>query len=179
MTYKIINPLTGEVTPCSALSMSRKLYPNTILAEYGAGGVLLNSYQVSGVDMQCLSVHFGANADNYTYSVQRRADAAGFAAYNAIKRAPDAPATALRAAADAALVHFNALAAVYVKTHVSGEDAPYAYSAAHRNLSAANAAYAAYVAGVSRKSKAAEYERQGEFILEYLRAPGRVDIRFV
>jgi hypothetical protein len=172
MTYKIINTLTGDVTPCSALSMSRKLQPNTTLAEYGARGVLLNSYPISGVDLQCLSVHFGAaaDADAYTYSVRRAADAAATAADAALAAAPDALATALAAAADAAYVHYSAVHAVYVKTHVSGEDAAYVlYSAAVDALLLANAHYAHYIKGVTRRSKADEYARQGKFILEYLR----------
>ena len=190
MTYKIIDTTTGKITNCSLLSMSRKLQPNTILAEYSARGVLLNSYPISGVDMQCLSAHFAPGAATYNFAVvlavRRAADAAERAAATdpavaAYERAADAHIDAAAviaiAAADAkSAVYAAAAAATYATyaevaaTYPATAAARAAYAAADAAWQGACAARSTYTNRLISKSKSAEYTRQGRFILDYLRA---------
>ena len=190
MTYKIIDTTTGTITNCSLLSMSRKLEPNTILAEYNARGVLLTSYPISSVDIRRISVYFDPNAAYFSYAVERAVRAVARAAETdpavvAYKRAEDAANAAARAANAAAAAKSTAYAvyradyaanAATAATCAARHAAYAAYAAAHAANVAADAAWrdaraarSAYTDRLISKSKAAEYKRQGQFIMEYLR----------
>jgi len=76
----------------------------------------------------------------------------------------------LRAAADAAYAAYAAADAAAAAADAAYAAAHAANAAAHAAAyAAANAAYAAYAAAAAGKDKEGEFERQGEFILGYLK----------
>jgi len=79
----------------------------------------------------------------------------------------------LRAAANAAAyaAAANAAAAAYAYAAANAAAAAYAYAAANATAAYADYAYAvAYAANAAGKDKEGEFERQGEFILDFLRS---------
>jgi len=188
MSYKLINTTTGEVKNCYLMSISRKLEPNTVLAEYNAAGVLLASYPISSLDICQISVDFAEYAINcsreYLMSKHIKFDNAlacialcrawiadsGSVTWGELYRAANAAtdgniSAPLRAADNAANICIEAECFSHPVLKWNKE---YLLNALAEV--ALNNEHAHRYADGAMSIKKREYTRQGQFILDYLRA---------
>ena len=145
MTYRIISTFDGSLTNCSLSELSSQLKINSILCELNADDTIIDSWPLVHSTLVTFAVQFADYAlKNYTQKKIPEAETCIALTRQWLKNAHSVSNEELQVAANAA------------------------YDAAHAAAHAAHAAaYAAYDAG---KSREAELIRQGEFIVEYLRA---------
>ena len=149
MTYQIISTLDGSVTNCSLAELSQKLKLNCILAELNADNTIIDSWPLVHETLVTFAVEFADYALNH-YSKKKSPEAETCIALTRrwLKNYNSVSNEELKVAADAA-----------------------ADAADAATYAAADAAYAAAAAG---KSREAELIRQGQFIVEYLKAAATV-----
>ena len=159
MTYRIISTFDGSTETCSLSELSQQLKLNSILCELNGNGTLIDSWPLVHETLVTFAVEF---ADytllNYTKKIPE-AEACIALTRKWLENSETVSKEELRVAANAAYAA-NATAAIY---------ATYAANAAYAADAAANAAYA-YAAGGGEKKREAELIRQGQFIVEHLRA---------
>ena len=171
MNYRIISTLDGSTETCSLSELSQKLKLNCILAELNTDSSISDSWPLVHETLVTFAVEFADYALKH-YSKQKIPEAEACIALtrkwlenhdsvsNEELRAANAAAAAANAAANAAYAR-AAARATYAAARAT-------YAAANAAAAAANAAAnAAYAAG---KNREAELIRQGQFIVEYLRA---------
>ena len=157
-TYQIISTFDGSTETCSVSEISRKLKLNSILCELNEQGSISDSWPLVHETLVTFAVEFADYAlKHYTKKKIPEAEACITLTKQWLNNSDSVSAEELMAAANAAVA---AAYGAYAATAVA-----YAADAA------ANAAYAATAAAnAAGKSKEAELIRQGQFIVEYLRA---------
>ena len=172
-TYRIISTFDGSTETCSLSELSQKLKLNTILAELNTDSSISDSWPLVHETLVTFAVEF-ADYALLNYAEQKLPEAErcitlsrkwlqnhDSVSVEELKSAAHAAYAAARAANAAAYAANAAYDAAYA--------AAYAAAAAAANAAAANAA-AAYAANAAGKNREAELIRQGQFIVEYLRA---------
>ena len=162
-TYRIISTFDGSTETCSLSELSQKLKLNCILAELNTDSSISDSWPLVHETLVTFAVEFADYALKH-YSKQKIPEAEACIALTRkwLENHDSVSNEELRAAADAA---YAAAYAAY--------DAAYAAAAAHAANAANAAAYAANAANAAAaagKNREAELIRQGQFIVEYLRA---------
>ena len=159
MTYKIISTFDGLTETCSLSELSRSLKLNSILAELNSDGTLIDSWPLVHETLVTFAVEFADYALlNYTKKKIPEAETCIALTRKWLENHDSVSNEELTAAADADADATNAADAA--------ANAAYAAAAA-----AINAAYAADdAANAAGKNREAELIRQGQFIVDYLRA---------
>jgi len=163
-TYQIISTFDGSTETCSVSEISRKLKLNSILCELNEQGSISDSWPLVHETLVTFAVEFADYAlKHYTKKKIPEAEACITLTKQWLNNSDSVSAEELMAAANAA----NAAAyGAYAATAVA-----YAADAAANAANAADAAATATAAAnAAGKSKEAELIRQGQFIVEYLRA---------
>ena len=163
-TYQIISTFDGSTETCSVSEISRKLKLNSILCELNEQGSISDSWPLVHETLVTFAVEFADYAmKHYTKKKIPEAEACITLTKQWLKNSDSVSAEKLMAAANAAVA---AAYAAYAATAVA-----YAADAAANAANAADAAATATAAAnAAGKSKEAELIRQGQFIVEYLRA---------
>jgi len=173
MTYRIISTFDGSLTNCSLSELSSQLKINSILCELNADDTIIDSWPLVHSTLVTFAVQFADYAlKNYTQKKIPEAETCIALTRQWLKNAHSVSNEELQVAANAAYDAAHAVVGVGLggdgRAGAAAHAANAAYDAAHAAAHAAHAAaYAAYDAG---KSREAELIRQGEFIVEYLRA---------
>ena len=163
-TYQIISTFDGSTETCSVSELSRSLKLNNTLCELDADGTLIDCWPIVHETLVTFAVEFADYAlKHYTKKKIPEAEACITLTKQWLNNSDSVSAEELMAAANAA----NAAAyGAYAATAVA-----YAADAAANAANAADAAATATAAAnAAGKSKEAELIRQGQFIVEYLRA---------
>jgi len=163
-TYQIISTFDGSTETCSVSEISRKLKLNSILCELNEQGSISDSWPLVHETLVTFAVEFADYAmKHYTKKKIPEAEACITLTKQWLKNSDSVSAEELMAAANAAVA---AAYGAYAATAVA-----YAADAAANAANAADAAATATAAAnAAGKSKEAELIRQGQFIVEYLRA---------
>ena len=190
MTYRIISTFDGSLTNCSLSELSSQLKINSILCELNADDTIIKSWPLVHSTLVTFAVQFADYAlKNYTQKKIPEAETCIALTRQWLKNAHSVSNEELQVAANAAYDAAHAVVGVGLggdgRAGAAAHAANAAYDAAHaaaHAAHAANAAYdaayaaahaahaAAYAAYDAGKSREAELIRQGEFIVEYLRA---------
>jgi hypothetical protein len=190
MTYKVIYLHDGEVVRYSLPKLSQDLCPNTMLCEY-VKGELTRSYPITQADVVKITLQFAEySIRHYCKTSIPAAEDCNALTLKWLKNAHSVSNEELKVAASAAVD-----GSIRVPGGAPGVDAAYAAAANAAVHASAHAAHAAagvvgaasaavyYAADAARayalasgadavrsnNCRDAQYTRQGEFILEYLR----------
>ena len=165
-TYRIISTFDGSTETCSLSELSQKLKLNTIFAELNTDGSLIDSWPLVHETLVFFSVEFADYALlNYSKKKIPEAEACITLTRKWLENHDSVSNEELRAAYAAAAA--NAAANAARATYAAANAAAAAANAAANAAYARAAERAAYAAG---KNREAELIRQGQFIVEYLRA---------
>ena len=176
MTYKIISTFDGLTETCSLSELSRSLKLNSILAELNSDGTLIDSWPLVHETLVTFAVEFADYALlNYTKKKIPEAETCIALTRKWLQNHDSVSVEELRVAAHAAYAtdaaDYAADAAAYAAAYAADAAAYAADDAANAAWAAANAANAAAnAAGDDEKNREAELIRQGQFIVDYLRA---------
>ena len=164
-TYRIISTFDGSTETCSLSELSQSLKLNTILAELNTDGSLIDSWPLVHETLVTFAVEFADYALlNYAQKKIPEAEDCISLIRKWLENHDSVSNEELRAAANAAA--YAAANAAYAAAY-----AAYAYADAAADAAAHAAYYAAYAADdAAGKNREAELIRQGQFIVEYLRA---------
>ena len=165
MNFLVFNLDDGSKKPCHITELSKSLAPNCeILREVG------DSYEAIGFVSHSLLVYFCAEfaeyaLQNYANEKIPEAEECLSLARKWIENPNSVSRKELISAAAAANAAANA--AAYATAYAAANAAAYAANAANAAAYATAAAYAADAADAAGKDREKEFERQGNFILEY------------
>ena len=171
MTYQIISTFNGSITNCSLSELSQRLKLNCILCELNADDSVSDSWPLVHETLVTFAVEFADYALNH-YAKKKIPEAEACIALTRkwLKNAHSVSAEELKAAADAAYAATDAATdAAYAAAYAANATYAAAYAADAADAATYAAADAANAADAG-KSREAEYVRQGQFIVEYLRA---------
>ena len=178
MTYRIISTLDGSTETCSLSELSQQLKLNCILAELNSDGSLIDSWPLVHETLVTFAVEFADYALlNYAEQKLPEAERCITLSRKWLQNHDSVSVEELKSAAHAAHAAAAARAAAHA-AYAASDAAHAAANAANAAADAANVAYAnaaaaraaeraAYAAG---KNREAELIRQGQFIVEYMRA---------
>ena len=169
--YSIVSPLVGSIETCSLSELSQNLKPNCILCELNTDGTLIDSWPLVHETLVTFAVEFADYARlNYSKKKLPKAEACIALTRKWLENHDSVSNEELRVAAYAAY----AAVAVADASRANAAASRAAYAAATAADAAAYAAYAAVAvadaAGDDEKNREAELIRQGQFIVEHLRA---------
>ena len=172
-TYRIISTFDGSTETCSLSKLSQNLNLNCILAELNSDGSLIDSWPLVHETLVTFTVEFADYALlNYAQKKLPEAKACIALTRKWLENHDSVSVEELKSAADAArAAGAAAYAAGVANAANAAHAAAYAADAARAAGAAAYAAgVAAYAAGGDENSREAELIRQGQFIVEHLRA---------
>ena len=180
MTYRIISTLDGSTETCSLSELSQQLKLNCILAELNSDGSLIDSWPLVHETLVTFAVEFADYALlNYAEQKLPEAERCITLSRKWLQNHDSVSVEELKSAAHAAYAAARAANAAAYAANAAYAAANPAYAAAHAAHTAANAANAAAdaaaanaaaAAGDDEKNREAELIRQGQFVVEYLRA---------
>ena len=174
MTYRIISTFDGSTETCTLTELSQQLKLNSILAELGVDGTLIDCWPIVHETLVTFAVEFAEYAlKNYAKKKSPEADTCIALTKQWLKNNNSVSNEELRAAADAADADAAATDAAYAAA-AAADAADAAADAADADAATYAAADAAYAAAAAGKSREAELIRQGQFIVEYLKAAATV-----